>query len=904
MKHRRIAVSAITGEHRPALSRLRTALRGAIASTLLACATVAAHAQLVESDAQPHVIRMYPVHHQVKAASDVQPSDTTADATVASTPTVGPAPRGAKLVYDGGPVISNVSVVIVYYGQGSYLPQLNDLPNFYSALSSGTTMDVLSEYSTMGVKSPFVSYLGNQVIEKAPANSFVGSYTIIPSPAHNGSTIDDSQIEAELQAQISSGHLPPPTYDGLGNANTIYMIYFPHGKTITAFGSQSCVGGGFCAYHATTVLHDRNVLYGVQPDMQSGSGCDTGCGNSASPYANYTEVGSHEFAETVTDAAVGLALDLNAPPLAWYDDANGEIGDICNDETGTANGYTVQLLYSNLQKACVDHPVYFSVSAPSSATAGSLIAVTVQTKNSNGSNQTGYLGTVHFTSTDAAATLPADYTFTSADAGAHVFGVKFGTNGNQTITVTGVTNVGFTGTSSDINVTGAPAPVVSLSGTSVSFPDQSLLSTSAVQQITLTNTGNAALSISSISASGASFSQSNNCGSSISASGHCTISVTFAPQSLGPQTGSILIVDNNNDVSNSTQTVSLGGNGIQATQTIQFASLPDVKYGTSPITLLATASSGLTVSYAVSGPATLSGTTLTITGAGQVSVTASQSGNTTYQAAKPVTQSFQVNKAVLTVSPHPPLQGQTQFSVGYGNNNPLPSDLYVITGFVNGETAAVISGAPTVTPVWGTNPNVGTYALNIGVGTLSAANYSFIAVSGTITVVPAVLTVKPNSTIGHYGAALPTLTYTVAGLKYGQTAAGVFSSAPQVSTTALQTSDAGQYPVSVNVSGVTAANYVLTAGSNATLTILPATLVVKPQGATMTAGSPLPTFTYVLSGLVNGDNDSAVSGSPLLTTTATSASPVGKYPIMADVSTMAAKNYKITAGPNAVLTVK
>jgi hypothetical protein len=47
-----------------------------------------------------------------------------------------------------------------------------------------------------------------------------------------------------------------------------------------------------------------------------------------------------------------------------------------------------------------------------------------------------YRGTVHFTSTDAAATLPADYTFTAADAGRHTFSVAFGTSGSQTLTAT------------------------------------------------------------------------------------------------------------------------------------------------------------------------------------------------------------------------------------------------------------------------------------------------------------------------------------------------------------------------------------------------------------------------------------------------------------------------------------
>jgi hypothetical protein len=84
----------------------------------------------------------------------------------------------------------------------------------------------------------------------------------------------------------------------------------------------------------------------------------------------------------------------------------------------------------------------------------------------------------------------------------------------------------------------------------------------------------------------------------------------------------------------------------QDTQTITFPSLATpVTYGVSPIALKATASSGLAVSYAASGPAMISGSTLTITGAGKVAVTASQAGNASYSAAAPVTQAIVVNQA-------------------------------------------------------------------------------------------------------------------------------------------------------------------------------------------------------------------------------------------------------------------
>jgi hypothetical protein len=80
-----------------------------------------------------------------------------------------------------------------------------------------------------------------------------------------------------------------------------------------------------------------------------------------------------------------------------------------------------------------------------------------------------------------------------------------------------------------------------------------------------------------------------------------------------------------------------------AAQTITFLAMPSsIAMGDGPLTLTAHSTSGLAVSYAVSGPASISGSTLTLTGTGQVTITASQSGNATFAPASNVVQSFTV----------------------------------------------------------------------------------------------------------------------------------------------------------------------------------------------------------------------------------------------------------------------
>jgi hypothetical protein len=82
----------------------------------------------------------------------------------------------------------------------------------------------------------------------------------------------------------------------------------------------------------------------------------------------------------------------------------------------------------------------FQVLVPTSTTAGTPFDVTISAVDPYGNTDTGYTGTVHFASADPyGASLPADYTFTAADAGVHTFagGATLFTAGTQTITVSG-----------------------------------------------------------------------------------------------------------------------------------------------------------------------------------------------------------------------------------------------------------------------------------------------------------------------------------------------------------------------------------------------------------------------------------------------------------------------------------
>lgn len=267
---------------------------------------------------------------------------------------------------------------------------------------------------------------------------------------------------------------------------------------------------------------------------------------------------------------------------------------------------------------------------------------------------------------------------------------------------------------------------------------------------------------------------------------------------------------------------------------------------------------------------------LTTVGTHPSAFTASFAGDASFSASSSV-GTLIVTKAQLTVT----ADSQSRL---YGDANPPLT--YTITGFVNGDTAAVVSGAATCSTTTTQTSPAGNYPISCTLGTLAAQNYVFVFVDGTLTVNPAPLTVTVANASRAYGAANPTFTGSITGLKNGDVITATYS------TTATPASPVGTYPITatlVDPSGVLG-NYVVT-NNPGTLTVTAAALVVTANNATRLYGDPNPSFTGTIAGLVNGDNITAT-----YTTVATPASPVGNYPIVPALNDPANKlgNYAVT----------
>jgi uncharacterized protein (TIGR03437 family) len=243
----------------------------------------------------------------------------------------------------------------------------------------------------------------------------------------------------------------------------------------------------------------------------------------------------------------------------------------------------------------------------------------------------------------------------------------------------------------------------------------------------------------------------------------------------------------------------------------------------------------------LSGALQLSTTANANSGVGDYPITVGGLTSTNY-AIHYVNGTLAVGKATLTVT----AENKTKI---YGAANPELTA--TITGFVNNETASVISGAAAITTIATHGSNAGSYPITLSLGTLAAANYEFTFVSGTLTVGKAVLTVTAANKNKVFGAALPELTYSFGGFLNGD-GANVVTGVPEVTTLATATSKVGKYPIRLSLGTLAATSYEFNF-INGELTIVPATTAVTVVSNVPNSlfGQPV-TFTAIVNAVAPG----------------------------------------------------
>jgi hypothetical protein len=238
----------------------------------------------------------------------VQPTAEAAEAVPAAAP---------HLTYRNGPLLTAVEVFTIFWGQawhqgppGALVAQINQ---FFDFILTSPLIDQLAEYSVPGKQIGHGKRTGTLTITKP----------------HLRHSVSDTAIQHMLQQEISSNPaVPHPT------PNTLYFVYLPPGVRVVQGGSASCQA--FCGYHNDI---SGQIFYAAMPYP----GC-SGCLGGLTAIDALTSTSSHELCEAITDAI---------PGQGWYDDTNGEIGDICAWKTKKVGQYTVQLEWSNNANKCV-----------------------------------------------------------------------------------------------------------------------------------------------------------------------------------------------------------------------------------------------------------------------------------------------------------------------------------------------------------------------------------------------------------------------------------------------------------------------------------------------------------------------------------------------------------------------
>ena len=222
-----------------------------------------------------------------------------------------------KLVYGGGPLIKNVKVFTIFWGKNwstnaSFVTLKNNINSFFTGILTSALIDQLAEYGVAGSPIGHGSLSGTKVITAA-------------APV---ASINDSKIRTTLTSWISAGTIPA------WDANTLYFIYMDQGVKVTMGGSSSCTS--FCGYHDSI---SSKKYYAVMPFPTC-----AGCLGGQTVFNALTGTSSHELCEAITDPV---------PPTGWYDNKNGEIGDICAWKFKKVGGFNVQLEWSNKLNKCL-----------------------------------------------------------------------------------------------------------------------------------------------------------------------------------------------------------------------------------------------------------------------------------------------------------------------------------------------------------------------------------------------------------------------------------------------------------------------------------------------------------------------------------------------------------------------
>ncbi len=233
------------------------------------------------------------------------------------------------LVYGNGPVLQKPKMYLIFWG-------------FKSAGDPNKLKPLLKSYGKSiggsAYNNIYTQYYGPGTVNiKNPGGQFGGEWS------DNTNAIPTHPTDAQVAAEALNG----VAHFGY-NANGSYVVVTAHNHSSSGFGSS------YCAYHSATTYQNQLVSYTNLPYMpDAGQNCGaniiTPPSDETGADEGVTIVEGHEYGESVTDPN---------PPSGWYNNQQGEIGDICawqniQNDPYKLNVYTAQPMFSNATQSCV-----------------------------------------------------------------------------------------------------------------------------------------------------------------------------------------------------------------------------------------------------------------------------------------------------------------------------------------------------------------------------------------------------------------------------------------------------------------------------------------------------------------------------------------------------------------------
>jgi trimeric autotransporter adhesin len=259
----------------------------------------------------------------------------------------------------------------------------------------------------------------------------------------------------------------------------------------------------------------------------------------------------------------------------------------------------------------------------------------------------------------------------SPDAQSPSFGHSVALNSNGTVVIAGapyatIANRTFQG-AAFVTTGSALSPMASVSPESLTFGPQGVGTTSAAQTVTVTNTGGAPLQMSAVAVSGP-FTATQNClsASPIAPGASCVESIAFAPTTGGAASGTLTFTDNSGGTAGTIQNVPLTGVGVKAGSVTTIASIsPSPALVGQPVTIAYSVAAAAGVALTPSGTVTIQASTgesctgnapsgacaITFSTAADRTVTASYSGDDSFDGSTSSNSQLRIGNFTLAVSP-------------------------------------------------------------------------------------------------------------------------------------------------------------------------------------------------------------------------------------------------------------